>query len=32
MEEKVLTEVGRLHMQTLLIDFSGIAVMRGGSD
>ena len=28
MEEKVLTEVGRLHMQTLLMDLSGIAVME----
>ncbi|MCM3712226.1 STAS domain-containing protein [Sporosarcina luteola] len=28
MEEKVLTEVGRLHIQTLLMDLSGIAVME----
>lgn len=28
MEEKVLTEVGRLHIQTLMMDLSGIAVME----
>jgi rsbT co-antagonist protein RsbR len=28
MEEKVLTEVGRRHIQTLLMDLSGIAVME----
>ena len=28
MEDKVLTEVGRLHTQTLVIDLSGIAVME----
>ena len=29
LEEKVLSEVGRLHIQTLIIDLSGIAEMEG---